>query len=279
MRIKKILNNNVVVAESLHEKECIIVGKGVGFNKQIGEIIDREKTEKIFQLENKGLTQKLSSIIQDIPLEYIRVCDEIINMAKNELPGDIQESIYLSLIDHISFAIERHLKGIDLKSTFIFDMKRFYSEEYQVGLKALDIIKKRLNIEFSEDEAVFIAFHFVTANSSVKDYDVQNSLIFINDVLEIIQSHFSIKFDENSISYNRFLTHLKFFSLRIFSEDSPKLMLDEEAHLFFTLQKEMVSEADCVEKITLYVKKNYDKEVTSNEKLYLLIHIHALLNK
>ncbi|MCD8502050.1 MAG: CAT RNA binding domain-containing protein [Bacillaceae bacterium] len=44
--IKKILNNNVVVAKAPSQPEVIMIGKGIGFAKQKGQKISEEETEK-----------------------------------------------------------------------------------------------------------------------------------------------------------------------------------------------------------------------------------------
>lgn len=51
MQIEKILNNNVVQALD-NNVEYIVMGKGLGFQKKVGDFVDKEKIEKTFVLEN-----------------------------------------------------------------------------------------------------------------------------------------------------------------------------------------------------------------------------------
>ena len=51
MQIEKILNNNVVQALD-NNVEYIVMGKGLGFQKKVGDLVDKEKIEKTFILEN-----------------------------------------------------------------------------------------------------------------------------------------------------------------------------------------------------------------------------------
>lgn len=50
MKIAKIMNNNVVSALDEGNREIIVLGKGIGFQKHNGDLIDEVKVEKIFRL-------------------------------------------------------------------------------------------------------------------------------------------------------------------------------------------------------------------------------------
>ncbi|MEJ7220101.1 CAT RNA binding domain-containing protein [Staphylococcus gallinarum] len=47
MKITKILNNNVIISKINHE-ERIIMGKGIAFGKCNGDLIEKDKIEKVF---------------------------------------------------------------------------------------------------------------------------------------------------------------------------------------------------------------------------------------
>ena len=53
MKIKKILNNNMVCVDH-GGKEMIVSGKGIGFKRKKGEKIDISRVEKMYQLVEKG---------------------------------------------------------------------------------------------------------------------------------------------------------------------------------------------------------------------------------
>ena len=63
----------------------------------------------------------------------------------------------------MGYAIERKQQGIVVANELSWEMKKFYNAEFQVGLKALDIVKQELDVELPEDEAGFIAMHLVNA--------------------------------------------------------------------------------------------------------------------
>ncbi|PEN06946.1 transcription antiterminator BglG, partial [Bacillus wiedmannii] len=53
MRIHKILNNNVVCTMKDNETEVVLMGRGLGFQKKVGDAIDESKIEKTFVLETR----------------------------------------------------------------------------------------------------------------------------------------------------------------------------------------------------------------------------------
>lgn len=46
MIIKKILNNNVVIAEGKSGKESVVMGRGLAFQKKIGDEVEVANIEK-----------------------------------------------------------------------------------------------------------------------------------------------------------------------------------------------------------------------------------------
>lgn len=67
-----------------------------------------------------------------------------------------------------------------------------------------------MTLQLADDEAASIALHFINAQ---KDGGLleKNSLIskIVSDILEIVRLHFGEVRDEESISYNRFITHVQ----------------------------------------------------------------------
>ena len=163
MKIEKILNNNVVVSINDKGQEVIIMGRGLAFQKKIGAEINEGNIEKIFTITNKDITDKFQQLLQEIPSEYMLLSEKIITYAKSELGKKLNESIFISLTDHINSTIDRYKNGIQLKNALLWDIKRLYKDEFCIGVEALKMIKEDLNIELPEDEAAFIALHIVNA--------------------------------------------------------------------------------------------------------------------
>lgn len=157
MKIERILNNNAVIVHDQNQNEMVVCGRGLAYRKKAGDEISKADINKVFVLENKVQNQQFQKIIAEIPLEHLEVASTIIEMIKMELGKKLNDSIYITLSDHIHTAIERFLQGIYIKSPMKWDIKRFYTVEYRIGLKALDIIHDEFKIMLPEDEAAFIA--------------------------------------------------------------------------------------------------------------------------
>lgn len=162
MKIKKIINNNVVATLDDFDNELVVMGRGIGFQKHEGDLVDKSKVEKYFAMSNVNASQ-FEKLVKEIPYETIKTADEIITYAKQQLKRELNKNIYITVTDHLNFAIERHKKNIKFQNDLLWEIKRFYQKEYQIGCQALEIIKEQLGVDLSEDEAGFFALHIVNA--------------------------------------------------------------------------------------------------------------------
>ncbi|WP_303188687.1 BglG family transcription antiterminator LicT [uncultured Clostridium sp.] len=277
MKIDKIINNNLIRTFDNNGKEILLMGCGLGFQKKIGDTIDRSKIEKIYAIENKNDSNKLMNLLSEIPLEYIQVSNEIISYAKYSLGKRLNDNIYISLTDHISFAIERYKQGLNFKNALLWEIKRFYNHEFLIGKEALTIIKKRLDIMLSEDEAASIALHIVNAQLNSRDMnDTLDITKVIQNILNIVKFHFNIELDEYSLHYERFITHLKFFAQRILSG---KVVKSDDANFCEMIKEQYKDSYLCAEKVKKYILKEFNHEISDEEMMYLTVHIKRIVKK
>ncbi len=276
VKIVKILNNNVIVSNK-DDQEVIVMGRGIAFQKRAGDEVANEQIDKIFTLEDKDITKKFKTLIADIPLEYMELSERIINYAKLELGKKLNDSIYISLTDHLHFAVERHNKNIPVKNGLLWETKQLYKEEFEIGIEALNMIFDQFNVILPEDEAGFIALHLVNAQLNEDMHNIVDMTKVIQDILTVVKYHFKIEFDETSLNYYRFITHLKFFAQRLVKGNHYQ---NEQGDDLLNVIKEKYPEAHkCSQKIKKFVEKQYDYELTEEELLYLTIHIERVVKK
>lgn len=274
MQIIKVINNNVISSEDDKGKEIIVMGKGIGFGKKAGEEIDETKIEKVFSLPDES-TSQFMQVVKDMSYEYIRTAELVIAYARETLGYHLSKNIYVTLTDHLGYAIERKRQGIVVANELSWEMKKFYNAEFQVGLKALDIVKQELDVELPEDEAGFIAMHLVNAQMGGQMNQSRNMPAMIKDILNIVRYTFQVELDEKSLSYERFVTHLRFFVQRVISrEDSERN--DEEFDQL--IADRFPRSYECAQKIKSYMKKKLDYEVSDVEISYLAVHIHRVIH-
>lgn len=270
MKVTRIINNNVICAVNARRQELILLGSGIGFQKKKGDEVDGEKIEKEFFLKSKNVTGKLYAMLAQIPMEYMRVSDSIIEYAKEMLGKELNENIYITLTDHISFAVSRHANGLSFKNALLWEIKKFYAAEFRIALKALDIINKEFNVELPEDEAGSIALHIVNAELGSQMEETMKITQLIQKVLNLVRYHYKINFNEDSLHYMRFVTHLKFFAYRLFSNN-----IIESTDIDFQdiIKAKYKDEYKCSLKIGELIKLDYKKELTEEELVYLTVHI------
>lgn len=269
MVIHKILNNNVVTIIDENNKEAVVMGRGIAFQKKKGDEIEKEKVEKIFLLEDKNINDKLLTLIKDIPLEYLEISEEIIHYAESKLNTKLNENIYLTLTDHISFSISRYKQNLEVKNSMLWDIKRLHRGEFIIGVKALEIIKDKVGVELPEDEAASIAMHILNGELNKDMPEIVNMINLIEEILKLVKYHFNIDFDEESMNYYRFITHLKFFTQRL---ASGRYYEDNDNELFEMIKVKYSKSYECVRKIEGFIKQKYNNQLTKEEMLYLIIH-------
>ena len=234
--IDKVINNNIISAFEESGTEVVVMGRGIGFKKKPGQTVPSEQVEKIFRMKSKTLAEQLKELLADMPLERVEISAEIIAYAKDQLKLKLNQSIYVTLTDHINFAIERVSQGIEPENALLWEIKRFYSYEFQLGTYALQLIYERLGIKLPEDEAGFIALHFVNAEYGTDIHDALKFPNQMNDIVRIVEQELGLELDEGSLHYERFVTHVKFLLQRIYRKE---LLSSEDKELAQMMQRKL----------------------------------------
>lgn len=276
MIIKKIFNNNAILAKDSSKQEIVIMGRGVGFKKSVGDQVDENLIEKTFILKQKDASEKFKLLLEDIPTEHVSLCYDIIEYAKNMLSVELNDYIYITLTDHISYALKLFDEGLNRPNALIWEIKKFYPKEFEIGLKALDLIQSETNKKLPEDEAGNIALHLINAqtnNSSNKVEDIAHQTKMIQDILNIIKYTYNIALNEKSLNYERFVTHLRFFFQRL--NKNEKMEKEEDDFLLKQVKTKYKKAYGCMLKIQKYL----EKELSDEEQLYLTIHIQRVTQR
>lgn len=276
MKIDKIFNNNAVIVKEDNGRESVIIGCGLAFRKKVGDKVDESLIEKTFILKEKDTLEKFKMILEHIPTEQISLCYDIVEYAKNMLNCELNDYIYVTLTDHISYTLKLFDEGIERPNILIWEIKKFYPKEYNIGLKALEFIESELGKKVNEEEAGNIALHLITAqiNGKSDKTDIAYSMTKkIQDILNIVKYTYDIELDEQSLNYERFITHLRFFFKRL----SNKTQYRNENEEFLLQQvKEKYKDAY---KCMLKIEKYLNIELSHEEQLYLTLHIKRIVNR
>ena len=271
--IEKVINNNIISAYETSGAEVIVMGRGIGFKKKQGEVVPADQISKIFRIKSRTLAEQFKELLANMPLERVRISDEIISHAKDHLKLKLNQSIYVTLTDHINFAIERVSQGIEPQNALLWEIKRFYPQEFQLGIYALELIQDRLDILLPEDEAGFIALHFVNAEYGT---DIRDAVKFpdqMQAIVDIVERDLGILLDESSLHYERFMTHIKFLIQRIYRKE---LLSSEDRELSLLMQRKYPREYQCSLKVAEYIMQATGSRLSEEEIMYLSVHIRRV---
>lgn len=277
MKIEKVLNNNVAIIIDGGE-EKIVMGKGIAFSKHKGDEISADAIDKTFVLSSPDSLNQFAQLLKDIPYEYVTLAQEIIAYAKTTLGKKLDEKINIDLTDHIYTAVKRLKDGIVIKNALLWDIQRFYQDEYTIGTYALDVIEKKFGVRLPDDEAGFIALHIVNAELSEGNLeDIYAITQIMQETMNIIRRTFNKDFDQQNVYYYRFMTHLRFFAQRLINKTT--YQDEDDMDLFEMIKKKYPSSYKCTERIKEFVKNRYHYDISGEEEMYLTIHIERLVYK
>ena len=107
VRVLKTINNNVVSCLDDQGKELVVMGKGLGFGAKPGDPLNGKLVEKVFRMDSPETITRLKDTFARLPEQLLELCSQVIDYANEVLGRRLNESIYLTLTDHIQFAIQR----------------------------------------------------------------------------------------------------------------------------------------------------------------------------
>lgn len=276
MKITRILNNNVVEAKNEHNNPLIIIGRGIGHNRKRNDTITMSDADEMFLLTNKNLFPSIENLLTSVSTDLIETSNKIVSYGKKRLGHNLNQNIIISLTDHLDYAIARARDGFTTPNPLNWDIRRFYPQEYEVGLYALQVVKKFQFTVLPEDEAGFIAMHFVDASiEGSQSHNITSLTRIIKRVLEVVETNIE-NVDTESLAYSRFIRHVQYMAIRVIdhaptSEDSdPDIM-----RLVFAKYPKEFNIAKLVRK---ELNTDFDVEISESELMYVTMHLARLMN-
>ncbi len=273
MKIEKVINNNIVVSRDIDGNEIVVMGRGIGFQKKAGTEVSSKAVEKIFKIDNEDSMQRFKDLLKTLPVEYLKLSDEIISYAKDQLDVKLSQTVYLTLTDHISFVIEQYKKGNVFNNMLVEEVRRFYPDEYMVGKHAVTLIQERTGCRLLEDEAAAIALHLVNAEFGMKVNETWIMTNMMQDMMNVIDCELGTEKDDSY--YKGWLkVNLKFLAHRMHclqpGQEEPDPKLSE------FIREHYEEEYALTAKMRQVLKEKYQCEMTEEENLYLVLNIKRI---
>ena len=273
MKIIRQINNNAALALDGNGKELVVLGRGVGFPKMPYELTDLSRIERTFY----DVNPKYFGMAADLPRPLVLACAEITERAEIELDCALNPNLPFTLADHLNFAVERFRSGLNLPIPIAYDIRHLYPNEFDLGVKALDILKEYTGVSLPDSEAVSIAMHLINAeieNSEI--HSLVKALEIQEGVESIVEREMNLKLDKDSYSYYRFTMHIRYLIQRLMSGTQSET---GSGSMVKMLANDYPKTYICAKKIAAFLQKQENWCCNDEELLYLMLHINRVCQK
>lgn len=276
-RILQVLNNNVALVRDEFSVQSVVMGLGLAYKKKKGEEVDAHKIEKIFSIRDGGSGENFMMLLKDVPLDFITVTYDVIDLLSHKYNYPVQEYLYVTLTDHIYLAYKALLSSSYQKGRFFPELKK-YELEYKMAQEALAIFRRKLLEDFPDDEIDRIALQFLNAkgmtlNSSDKAKSKRTARI-LQRIKEELEFEGIVRSKENANFYDRFMIHLRYFLQYSHGTScTSKLFTDMKEHI----EHKYPLSYKIGGKIYDIIAQELQTNCYANERLYITLHIQRLL--
>lgn len=274
IKIVKVLNNNAIVAKDIRKNTLVALGAGIAFRQKVGDWIADSKIEKTFFSEDEKTATSIIDAFSQVRAEYIELSDRVISEAETSSGKKLSDDIYVSLPDHLQFAVQRIKDGMQIQNRLTFETMQTYPDEFRIAQKAVEELSRMSGLKFPDDEATNIAMHIITAEEGDSLANTEETIKLINEIMQIIQEMLH-ELDNKSVAYYRLMTHLKFFIQRI-KKGQRQNDKDFDRDLYEMVAQKYHAEYIVAQRIAGIIYGRYNYQVGDEEVMFLTIHIHRV---
>ena len=219
-------HNGVIVIDLNDQKEYVLLGKGAGFGRKIGERMEKPETCTVYSLQETSSKGDAADLIKSVAPEYFQMANQILNAAEEQF-GKVDRSILFPIADHIAFAVERIKRGEQISNPLTEDIQALFYSEFKIACMLKEMLKKEKNIEIDDDEVGYVALHI---HSALEEESVSVSMQMaraVRECVSLIEEKKGIHINIISLSYNRLMNHVKYMVARALNGESLKINMND----------------------------------------------------
>lgn len=236
------------------------------------ELDDLDRIQRTFY----NVSKRYIDLLPDLPEALMLAADDIAEEARDELDCELNPNLPFILADHLNFAIQRTRQGVALQNPLSYDVKHLYPKEYQIAARGMRELCSKMGVQLPESETVSVALHLINAEGKAGDmHDTLANVQLIAQLSEMVEDYFHIQIDRDSFNYSRLAMHMRYLVQRM-SEGRPMQEDPATRELFRTVKMEYPQDYDCTRRIADWLAKNRGWHCSSEEQLYLVMHIHRV---
>ncbi|MEH7115090.1 PRD domain-containing protein [Neobacillus niacini] len=275
LRVDKVLNNNVLIAEHPSYVEVVLIGKGIGFNRKPGDSIETESVEKLFVLKNEKEQQNYIKLLPFIDDELQEVIISAISLIMQRTNTLLDEHIHVALTDHLMFTITRISNGMEVSNPFLIETKTLYRHEYEIAKEVVELISEKIGILLPVGEIGFIALHIHSAMTSRELSEVNQHSQLVSRLVKMVEEQFDIVIDKEGIDYMRLVRHLRFTIERVAKGEK----VEEPEKISLLLKQEYPICYNLSWKLIKVMQQTLKLKVFDAEAVYLTMHLQRIQKK
>ena len=276
-RIAQILNNNVAIVHTRDNKQNIVMGRGVAFHKQKGDLIQEENVDKVFEIKDKNTVNDLTTLLANVPLDFVTTSYDLIDQVQAKYKFAVEPYIYVTLTTHLFGAYQRLIKNEE-DVNYLPDLSDTYPIPYQIADDVITGFRNSLDISFPELEHKSIALHFINAHTSESINEDKNQTEN-DEIIKVVQDELNrngiYRTQQNVNDYDRLLVHLKYFINRLNNNEPDSLPISEG--MIGEIENNYSQAWQIVHQIKELMQEKLQIKLSLSEQTYLTIHIQRLI--
>lgn len=270
--ILRVLNNNGVMVQSARGR-LILLGRGIGFGKRLGDFVELGAASEVFEPFGPLELRQLADFVVEIPLEVFKVARRSVDHAEGVAGIRPSQALLLSIADHLHFAVQRAERGTTIDFPLKWEIAQLYPTETELGRATVRFACEELAVPIAQDESTAFAMHFVNAQFAQADVSQTVEMTkMLGAVVDIVAQGIGPYATADQMSVARFVTHLRYLYARMARNAQirsvPPILVEalHEAH------PDVVAVADQVRQLI----ESGGGRLTEAEVRYLEIHIARL---
>ena len=195
----KAINHNVLQVKNSLNEECIVFGKGIGFQKKAGDMINQSDVEKVYftkDSKNRTIYQRLVEICDE---RLVTAVERAIDRVFAQLGVDPNENLRIALLDHLNFSIYRLNHGLSISNMFIDELQIMYEKEASIARSLMKEINDEMSIQLPESEIGFITLHI---HASIKKEQASMSNLYFDIIaksLSFLKTQYGIDYEQDQL--------------------------------------------------------------------------------
>ncbi|MEL3973637.1 transcription antiterminator [Rossellomorea oryzaecorticis] len=275
LNVKKTLNNNVLIAQHDAYGEVVLIGKGIGFNRKSGDPIQNDIAEKMFVLKGEKEQEQYKNLLPLLNEDISNVIISAIELIRERTNSFLNEHIHIALTDHILFAINRLMRGMEIRNPFLVETRTLYPFEYEIAREVVGMINDMTDVNLPEGEVGFIALHIHSAMMNKDLSEVNQHSQLIARLTSMIEQQLDVTINKESVDYMRLVRHIRYTIERVLREERVEepekiaKLLKEEYPLCYNLSWKLIK----------MMQQTLRKPVYDAEAVYLTMHLQRIQTK